>query len=362
MKIDPRRVLCMLAVTAACGLLVPASASAHHIRGSWSVDLLCNGSPCESTSWRGDRWIVGEYGVRYVIRVTNHTARWTEAVLTVDGRDVVNGSRGSWSNRGYLLAPWESIDVEGFRTSDHHVAAFRFTSVPDSYAGRVDGGQNAGVVAAAFFPGDRKDLRPMPVRPDPRPHPHPEPWYGERGGADDAAEAAPGSAGRPAPRTDSRSKTSRRPPRDRGEQQHLGTRFGERRWSSVTEVDFSRDSSRPTRTVQLRYDDRSGLRSKGVPVPERGTRRPRPTPGRGTDGAPRLAATVKAGRGESLDSPRPARGPETYRRPTTPCSKSSNTGLASGLVTNRRRGSCGVAPRDIGMPRGRVGYIAGGFE
>ena len=270
MKTLLRRTLPVLALTVTLGVLAPGSATAHPIRGSWSIDLLCEGAPCEATTWRGDEWVVGEYGVRYTIRVTNHTARWTEAVLTVDGRDVVNGSRGAWSNRGYLLAPWESIEVDGFRTVDHHVAAFRFTSVPDSYAGRVDGGQNAGVIAAAFFPGRRQDVHPMPVRPDPWPHPEPEPWYGERGGADDAAEAAPGTSGRPAPPADAPKKSrSARRDADRDGHQHLGTQYGERRWSSVTEVDFTRDSSRPTRTMELRYDDRSGLRSKGVPVAAR---------------------------------------------------------------------------------------------
>lgn len=265
---------------AALGLLIPSavpSAHAHHrgpTGGTYQVELICEGRPCPEASKRGDRWVMGQYGDRYTIRLHNRSAEWVEAVVTVDGRDVVNGGSGSYSNRGYLLRPWESIDIDGWRVSLSEVAAFRFTDVPDSYAGRVDGGRNAGVVGVAFFPErKRRAVRPRPVRPH----------YGGEGGLWDDEDVSPrksasaGSEGRgdaaAAPQADAKRKRSRT-------RQNLGTQYGERHWSSVTEVDFERASSRPSKVVTVRYDDRSGLISRGVsPPPRRWT----PSPQRVSD-------------------------------------------------------------------------------
>jgi hypothetical protein len=236
--------------------VVPAVACAHS-RGSYDVHLECEGEPCAEVSQRGTRWVVGEYGDRYAIVVTNRTDRWTEAVVTVDGRDVLNGSPGSYSNRGYLIEPYGRIEIEGWRTSSQDVAAFRFTTVPDSYAGRVDGGQNVGVVGVALFPEKR---RPRPVYRTPPPQPWPEqPWGAHDRSGGESAEAAPSS------KAETGSARRHDAPRER---QGLGTRYGERRWSSVTEVDFERNSSSPATVLTLRYDDRSGLLARGIRAPE----------------------------------------------------------------------------------------------
>ena len=239
------------------------SVACAHSRSSYDVELLCSGSPCQEVSWHGSRWVVGEWGERYTVRVTNRSDRWTEAVVTVDGRDVLNGALGSTSNRGYLVEPWGTIDVDGWRISTQEVAAFRFTSKGDSYAGRVDGGRNAGVVGVAFFP----EARPKVVR---HYSPPPTSWP-ERYGYDSAdardEEARP-SADAPSASEKAVGGATARPWREPRAQQNLGTQYGERRWSNVSEVSFTRaNASSPAAVLTVRYDDRSGLASKGVPLP-----------------------------------------------------------------------------------------------
>ncbi len=165
-----RRAALAVAVSATLLLgLVASSASAHRPpRGdAWRVELLCEGRPCPETTRRGDRWVMGQYGDRYTIRLHNDSDHAVEAVVTVDGRDVVNGRSGSYANRGYIVGAWDSVDIDGWRVNLSQVAAFRFTDVPDSYAGRVDGGRNTGVIGVAFFPErERPVVRPAPIRPN----------------------------------------------------------------------------------------------------------------------------------------------------------------------------------------------------
>lgn len=100
----------------------------------------------------GDRnYVVGNAGQRYAIVMTNHTGHRFEVVASVDGLDVVNGQPGTLQNRGYVLMPYATLDIEGFRQSHDAVASFRFASVRDSYAAQTGNARNVGVIGIAFF-------------------------------------------------------------------------------------------------------------------------------------------------------------------------------------------------------------------
>ena len=100
----------------------------------------------------GRSYFVGEAGRRYTIVVRNDTSARFEIVLSVDGLDVLDGRAASPSKRGYLVAAHSELEVDGFRQSTEEVAAFRFGSVRDSYAGRKYGDtRNVGVIGAAVF-------------------------------------------------------------------------------------------------------------------------------------------------------------------------------------------------------------------
>jgi len=100
----------------------------------------------------GDRnYVVGQQGQRYSVNIINHTGHRFEVVGTVDGLDVINGRDGSLQNRGYMLMPYATLDIVGFRQSHDSVAAFRFASVRDSYAAQTGSARNVGVIGVAFF-------------------------------------------------------------------------------------------------------------------------------------------------------------------------------------------------------------------
>jgi hypothetical protein len=286
------------AVTAALltAALFPLSAGAHPPPGGssphgYSVHLEDGtGIPLPTYWHRGERFVLGRYGDRYAVRLENHTNRRVEAVLSVDGRDAVSGQRGAYERqRGYLIEPHGAVVVTGFRRSLDEVATFRFTSPGDSYSSRMGTPENVGIVGVAFFPeAPRYRDRPLPLAEKKRQsapkNPNPR-----AGSPADSRESKGGSApGRaaPAPSAASGARDARAPrsfapdgESGRAERDNLGTEYGERRDSRVTEVPFRRsDPRRPAALVTLRYDDAAGLEARGIRIgPE-----PRPWWARGS--------------------------------------------------------------------------------
>ncbi len=100
---------------------------------------------------RGRALIVGAEGRRYNIVLQNQTGGRFEVVASVDGLDVIDGRPADLAKRGYILEPYGSLTIDGFRRSETAVAAFRFGRVSQSYAARTSGDRNVGVVGVAFF-------------------------------------------------------------------------------------------------------------------------------------------------------------------------------------------------------------------
>lgn len=110
--------------------------------------------------WRSDRrFVAGANDSTYSIRVKNRCKSPLEIVASVDGLDVRDGQPAAFSKRGYLVEPGKTLEIEGFRTSYSHVAAFKFSSVSSSYANLRHGDtRNIGVVGLAVF--TRKNVNP----------------------------------------------------------------------------------------------------------------------------------------------------------------------------------------------------------
>jgi hypothetical protein len=109
------------------------------------------GWPLPAFRWGGRLLVEGRRGQRYSIEIDNWSGARIEAVTTVDGLDVMDGERGSFEKRGYVLRPGETYRIDGFRRSQWAVAAFRFGNVDESYAAQTGDDANVGVIGVAFF-------------------------------------------------------------------------------------------------------------------------------------------------------------------------------------------------------------------
>lgn len=110
-----------------------------------------HGSTLPTFHSQGRTLIQGEVGQRYMISISNQSSSRFEAVVTVDGLDVIDGRAGSFAKRGYLIQPFGSVEIDGFRQSMNEVAAFRFGSVRGSYAAQKGNDRNVGVIGVAVF-------------------------------------------------------------------------------------------------------------------------------------------------------------------------------------------------------------------
>src|SRR6266568_2157190 len=243
----------MAAALAALACLIPAAgeASGPAARsGSYQLEVLDEAGRALPAFARDARsYVLGSLGQRYLLRLRNGGPRRVEAVVSVDGRDVIDGGPAGWMKRGYLLDPGGEIIIDGYRLTEATVAAFRFSSVPRSYAALVGDARDVGVIGVAVFTEREHPRLPYPLRSLREPAPRAEPSPGARVEAwSDAAPSAP------------------RAERGAAQRPGLGTEFGEEHDSPVQRVSFERASTRPDAQLAVRYDDREGLLAAGVDV------------------------------------------------------------------------------------------------
>ncbi|HZL19696.1 MAG TPA: hypothetical protein VFG23_18325 [Polyangia bacterium] len=282
----------LLAANSCAASPLPNGSTALRDRAAgYEVTVLVDGVPVPTYLHDGDTYLLGQLGARYTLRVANHSERRIEAVVSVDGRDVIDGKPADFrGKRGYLVPAWGSVDIDGWRISHAEAAAFRFSSVSDSYAARTGGAREVGVIGVAVFP--ERYVPPPIVYPPRRPLALPESSRRyEEGDAQDSLGRGYGvppapSAEAPASRSAARSaNASDAPLSDDGggrsakgasaeaqapakrSRPGLGTEYGEAVSSPIYEVAFVRaNSSRPAALLGARYNDREGLIAMGIPV------------------------------------------------------------------------------------------------
>ena len=196
---------------------------------------------------RGEDWIAGVPGHRYSVRLTNTTGERVLVVLSVDGVNAVTGQTAAPSQGGYVLEPWETAEIAGWRKSLDDIAQFVFTDLPDSYAARTGRPADVGVVGVAVF----RERQGQPVYAPPPPSPPVANGMARQESRSKAA--APGASADRAMASEAEAMPQR-----------LGTGHGQREWAPVGQTEFTRASRQPQQVSQVRYDDADTLVAMGV--------------------------------------------------------------------------------------------------
>src|SRR5262245_40016303 len=110
-----------------------------------------SGQTLDQHRFRWQRYIAGEPGHEYAIRLRNRSAGRVLAVVSVDGVNVISGETASPDQSGYVIDAGESVEIQGWRKDLERTAAFYFTDVADAYAARTGRPENIGVIGVAAF-------------------------------------------------------------------------------------------------------------------------------------------------------------------------------------------------------------------
>lgn len=240
----------LLAMSAGC-------AGTPEVRAGQLIDMEIvsrGGAALPTYSHRGRIWVSGNPGERYAVRLTNRSSARVLAVLSVDGVNAVSGETASAQQAGYVLEPWASAEIRGWRKSLDDVAQFYFTSLSDSYAGRTGRPGNVGVIGVAVFREYQEPSLPLEMKRRSEVPAPATPKAEARGATSDAARE--GEGGADAARSAKRSQPSS------GER--IGTGHGAREHSPTRYTDFRRASPSPAEVVQTYYDSHANLVARGI--------------------------------------------------------------------------------------------------
>jgi hypothetical protein len=280
----------MIRILLAIGLTVATSCcAARGVGRIGEVTLIDRNTGFELAMYRyrGEYWVAGKPGARYSIEIHNRLGYRLLAVTSVDGVNVLSGETAAWNQSGYVLDGDERYQIAGWRKSDTDVAAFTFTSLPNSYASRTGRPANVGVIGVAVFReqpptqavAPREQLNEQPlggIRDLPSPAAAtPAPLQGhalaDRDGASPDSEevTVTGSRIMRSPRSEAPNPEAK-----------LGTGHGQREYSYVIHTDFTRLQPVPNELIRIHYDSLENLMAMGiVQAAEQLLPHPNPFPG-----------------------------------------------------------------------------------
>jgi hypothetical protein len=240
-------------VAAVAAVALPVTAAAMTLpQSSFDVQVFdrTEGRLLPTYQYQGLKYVVGNPGNEYSVSLRNRSGERMMAVTSVDGVNIVSGETASAMQSGYVISPWQTADISGWRKSLDNTAAFYFTNLGDSYAARTGRPNNVGVIGVAVFRERRVAAYAPPVMPTPQYRSN-EQSYG-------SSSANPQSSSQPSQSADMRESSPA--------EKSLGTGHGRIEDSRTRYTDFQRASSSPDQVITIHYDTYNNLAALGVPV------------------------------------------------------------------------------------------------
>jgi hypothetical protein len=244
-----------------------AAAGAVQAGNLVDIDILdrSNGGTLPEYGHRGQQYVPGIAGNEFSVVLRNRSRERVMAVLSVDGVNAISGQTAAAQQSGYVLNPYETVTIDGWRKNMQHTAAFYFTDLPDSYAGRTGRPNNVGVIGVAVF--REKDYPKIPRwsegrrygRDDAPVWNQSEPYSRDNETAGRAEESRRVSPAAPAPGASADGIAKRSMPSE-----SLGTGHGRGEWNPAEYSQFTKRSSRPDEVVSVYYDSWQNLAAVGI--------------------------------------------------------------------------------------------------
>ncbi len=233
--------------------------------GGVRMEIIQAGRTSSEYAARGTRYVEARKGAEYSVRLSNQSGRKVAVALSVDGLNSIDGKHSSPKDSAkWVLAPWETVTVDGWQVGADAARHFVFTSEEKSYGAWLGDTRNLGTLAAAVF--YEKD-QPAPCCWD---------WEGDSSGAprDERrvreVPAAPSASAENSSRSSGAGGSARMdaPAKQKNaDGDYAATGAGRRQQNQVEWVAVQLEDQ-PRSVLELRYGFRSELVELGVLPPE----------------------------------------------------------------------------------------------
>ena len=229
----------MFTALALAGQVVMSADSVRRPAGD--IDILVNGVAQPRYAHQGRWYLEALKGREYAIRIRNPYGVRVAVALSVDGLNTID-ARQTTANaaRKWVLAPYETVTISGWQTSQTEARRFEFTTEEHSYGQALGKTANLGVISAVFF---RERIANRMT--------------------ESAKDASAPSAAAPAEGQRGESSASRA---RKSDNEYAATGMGGRTGHLVTQVRLDLEDV-PAQTVNIRYEFRPQLVRLGVLSP-----------------------------------------------------------------------------------------------
>jgi hypothetical protein len=215
-----------------------------------NVDILVNGTPQRHYSHSGRWYVEALKGREYAIRLRNPYGVRVAVALSVDGLNTIDARETTAAGaRKWVLAPYETVTISGWQTSQNDARRFEFTTEARSYGQALGKTANLGVISAVFF---KERVPTVSSRADEFA------GVGASGRSSSAQAERESAAAAPAP-------SAAAPPsaNARAKDEYAATGMGRRTEHAVTQVWLDLEDS-PANVVSIRYEFRPQLVRLGI--------------------------------------------------------------------------------------------------
>ncbi len=139
-----------MAIAMLLSLRAPAAATTY--RAPYTMEILVDGRPLAEHHARGWTYVEALPDREYSVRLTNQTGQRVAIALSVDGLNSIDARTSSARDAAkWILAPYQTLTLDGWQTSSATARRFYFTTEPDSYGAWLGETANLGTIAAAVF-------------------------------------------------------------------------------------------------------------------------------------------------------------------------------------------------------------------
>lgn len=258
--------------------------------GPFSTRILIKDRPITEYAHQGATYLEGRGGSDFELEFQNHTGSRVMAVFSVDGLSVINGTTADDKSPGYVVGPYATVRIPGWKLTNEKAAKFTFGSRGNSYAQvAVSSAVNCGVIGVmvwsekvqsvgiytTFVAGGLRGMMSNTVA-DGSAGPM---GSGFSSGSTFSSTHADSAVTYTA--TAASASMDSAPVVKSAAVNNLGTGFGEATTFSTSTTTF--DKNAVVETMVLYYDDARGLKARGIviekPVLSRYATTPNPFPG-----------------------------------------------------------------------------------